>query len=118
MRPVVDPCASGVLTSILRTETQPAFYASFQYLEGRRIGVTKINDEVASRLDRDPANITLHPRYLPMLAPPLPWTEPTGGAYLVHGGMPDDPCALLHYTDTLLKLRSCASPNPSNNRFT
>lgn len=67
-------------------EVQPAFYSSFQYLEGHRIGVVKINDEVAARLDRDPANITLHPRYLPMLAPPLPWTEPSNGAYLIHGG--------------------------------
>lgn len=44
-----------------------------------------MNEAVAERLDRDPANVTLHPRYLPMVCPPLPWTHPKNGSYLVHG---------------------------------
>lgn len=68
------------------TESQPAFFSSFQYLQGKRVGVLKLNDVVASSLERDPADVPLHPRFLPMLAPPLPWTMPEGGSYLVHGG--------------------------------
>ncbi|EGG00664.1 uncharacterized protein MELLADRAFT_50335 [Melampsora larici-populina 98AG31] len=65
-------------------EEQPAFYQTTQYFDGKRVGVTKLNEAVAERLDRDPANVTLHPRYLPMISPPLPWTSPKNGAYLVH----------------------------------
>ncbi|KAG0141584.1 hypothetical protein CROQUDRAFT_51483 [Cronartium quercuum f. sp. fusiforme G11] len=65
-------------------EEQPAFYQTTQYFDGKRVGVTKLNEAVAERLDRDPANVTLHPRYLPMISPPLPWTGPKNGAYLVH----------------------------------
>lgn len=67
-------------------EEQPAFYQTTQYFDGKRVGVTKLNEAVAERLDRDPANVTLHPRYLPMISPPLPWTGPKNGAYLVHAG--------------------------------
>ncbi|MBW0481557.1 hypothetical protein O181_021272 [Austropuccinia psidii MF-1] len=66
-------------------EVQPAFYQTTQYFDGKRIGVTKMNEAVAERLDRDPANVTLHPRYLPMVSLPLPWSSPKNGAYLVHG---------------------------------
>ncbi|KAH9461338.1 hypothetical protein Pst134EA_017647 [Puccinia striiformis f. sp. tritici] len=66
-------------------EIQPAFYQTTQYFDGKRVGVTKMNEAVASRLDLDPANVTLHPRYLPMVCPPTPWTYPKNGAYLVHG---------------------------------
>ncbi|CAH7674161.1 hypothetical protein PPACK8108_LOCUS9070 [Phakopsora pachyrhizi] len=66
-------------------EIQPAFYQTTQYFDGKRVGVTKMNEAVAERLDRDPANVTLHPRYLPMVCLPLPWTNPKSGAYLVHG---------------------------------
>ncbi|OAV95208.1 hypothetical protein, variant [Puccinia triticina 1-1 BBBD Race 1] len=66
-------------------EVQPAFYQTTQYFDGKRVGVTKMNEAVAERLDRDPANVTLHPRYLPMVCRPVPWTHPRNGAYLVHG---------------------------------
>lgn len=69
----------------LYEEVQPAFYQTTQYFDGKRVGVTKMNEAVAERLDRDPANVTLHPRYLPMVCPPLPWRHPKNGAYLVHG---------------------------------
>ncbi|PLW04732.1 hypothetical protein PCASD_26132 [Puccinia coronata f. sp. avenae] len=66
-------------------EVQPAFYQTTQYFDGKRVGVTKMNEAVAERLERDPANVTLHPRYLPMVCVPVPWTHPKHGAYLVHG---------------------------------
>jgi DNA-directed RNA polymerase len=66
-------------------EIQPAFYQTTQYFDGKRVGVTKMNEAVAERLDLDPANVSLHPRYLPMVCRPMPWTHPKNGAYLVHG---------------------------------
>ncbi|KAA1068694.1 DNA-directed RNA polymerase [Puccinia graminis f. sp. tritici] len=66
-------------------EVQPAFYQTTQYFDGKRVGVTKMNEAVAERLDLDPANVSLHPRYLPMVCRPMPWTHPKNGAYLVHG---------------------------------
>ena len=62
---------------------QPAFFQTYQYLAGKRLGVIKVNDIVANRLDQDEVRETLHPRQLPMLVPPKPWiAHDSGGYYL------------------------------------
>ncbi|GAA5880749.1 hypothetical protein JCM8547_008958 [Rhodosporidiobolus lusitaniae] len=71
-------------TGELITEVQPAFSHSYQYLRGRKLGIIQVNPVVADRMDRDPLNVTLHPRYLPMLVKPKPWLSWNSGSYLVH----------------------------------
>ncbi|GAA5920111.1 hypothetical protein JCM6882_008670 [Rhodosporidiobolus microsporus] len=71
-------------TGDLVTETQPAFSHSYQYLRGRKLGVIQVNPVIADRLDRDPLNVTLHPRFLPMLVKPKPWLSWNSGSYLIH----------------------------------
>lgn len=62
-------------------EEQPAFYSTYQYIQGKRLGVIKLNDIVAQQLGRDSAIETLHPRHLPMLVPPKPWLSYDSGGY-------------------------------------
>ncbi|KAN0065347.1 DNA-directed RNA polymerase [Thecaphora frezii] len=62
-------------------EEQPAFYSAYQYLGGKKLGVIKLNSVVAKRLDKDSVQETLHPRHLPMLVPPKPWTTHDAGGY-------------------------------------
>ncbi|GAK65136.1 DNA/RNA polymerase [Moesziomyces antarcticus] len=66
---------------ILWEEDQPAFYSTYQYLGGKKLGVIKLNEVVAKRLDKDSISETLHPRHLPMLVPPKPWTSHDSGGY-------------------------------------
>jgi DNA-directed RNA polymerase len=63
-------------------EDQPAFYSAYQYIQGKRLGVIRLNDLVQHRLARDAAMETLHPRYLPMLVPPNAWIRYDSGGYL------------------------------------
>lgn len=66
------------------TETQPAFTHSYQYVRGTKLGLLKVNQAIAERLDQDPLRITLHPRFLPMVVKPKPWLTWESGSYLVH----------------------------------
>lgn len=65
-------------------EEHPAMYSSYQYLSGKKLGVIKLNEVVARRLDKDPIRETLHPRVLPMLVKPRLWLKHDDGGYLVH----------------------------------
>ncbi|PWN47140.1 DNA/RNA polymerase, partial [Violaceomyces palustris] len=62
-------------------EDQPAFYSAYQYLGGKKLGVIKLNEAIAKRLDKDSMQETLHPRHLPMLVPPKPWISHDSGGY-------------------------------------
>ncbi|KAJ1031329.1 hypothetical protein NDA18_002545 [Ustilago nuda] len=66
---------------VLWEEDQPAFYSTYQYLGGKKLGVIKLNEVIAQRLDKDSMQETLHPRHLPMLVPPKPWTSHDSGGY-------------------------------------
>lgn len=59
----------------------PAFYTSYQYVTGRRVGVIKLNNYIMERLDRTSLGEVLHPRQLPMLVPPRPWVSHNSGGY-------------------------------------
>ncbi|KAK0542748.1 DNA-directed RNA polymerase, partial [Tilletia horrida] len=63
-------------------EDQPAFYSTFQYVAGKKIGVIKLNDEIGSRLHQEKMNDMIQPRYLPMLVPPRLWETTNRGGYL------------------------------------
>lgn len=68
----------------LRTESQPAFTHMYDYVRGKKLGVIKVNPVVGSRLAKDRIVTMVHPRHLPMLVPPRPWTGPREGGYLLH----------------------------------
>ncbi|CEH13005.1 Mitochondrial/chloroplast DNA-directed RNA polymerase RPO41, provides primers for DNA replication-initiation [Ceraceosorus bombacis] len=63
-------------------ENQPAFYAAYQYVAGKKLGVIRLNDALLERLDKDSIADSVHPRHLPMLVPPRPWTHHNDGGYL------------------------------------
>ncbi|OCH85018.1 DNA/RNA polymerase [Obba rivulosa] len=64
------------------SEEQPAFFHSYEYVRGHKLGVIKLNPVVAERMARDRIKTTLHPRHLPMLIKPKPWLGPDQGGYL------------------------------------
>lgn len=69
-------------TGEVLTEEQPAFFHSYEYLRGHKLGVIRLNPEVAERMSRDGLRETLHPRQLPMLVKPKPWLSHDQGGYL------------------------------------
>ncbi|KAJ7041142.1 DNA/RNA polymerase [Mycena alexandri] len=62
------------------TEDQPAFYQSYEYQRGQKLGVIRLNPLVSQRLSKD--QVVLHPRHLPMLVKPKPWVNYNEGGYL------------------------------------
>lgn len=65
------------------TETQPAFFHTFIYSEGKRIGMIRLNATVASKIAKEPVKSLLS-KNLPMTAPPKPWTDFQEGGYYEH----------------------------------
>ncbi|KAI0640998.1 DNA/RNA polymerase [Trametes meyenii] len=76
-RSVKDPRTGEIIT-----EEQPAFFHSYEYQRGHKLGVIKFNPAVADRMSKDPIAETLHPRHLPMLVKPKPWLSYNNGGYL------------------------------------
>ncbi|KAJ7079600.1 DNA/RNA polymerase [Mycena belliarum] len=64
----------------LITEDQPAFYQSYEYQRGQKLGVIRLNPVVSQRLSKD--RVVVHPRHLPMLVKPKPWVSYNEGGYL------------------------------------
>jgi DNA-directed RNA polymerase len=62
-------------------ERHPAFFHQYQYIGGKKLGVIKLNEAIADRLSSDPMTATIHPRFLPMVVPPSPWTSFEEGGY-------------------------------------
>lgn len=77
-RTAPDPKNPG---NILREE-QPAFFHSYEYIRGNKLGVLKLNQVVQEKLGRDGVRETLHPRHLPMLVKPKPWLNYNDGGYI------------------------------------
>lgn len=66
------------------SETQPAFNHEYEYIRGKKLGVIKLNPEVAREFTSKEIHegaATLHPRHLPMFVPPRPWVGHSSGAY-------------------------------------
>lgn len=64
------------------SEDHPALYATYQYLQGKKLGIIKLHEQVAQRLDKDNVGDTLSPRLLPMLVKPRLWLKHDQGGYL------------------------------------
>ncbi|KIM89933.1 hypothetical protein PILCRDRAFT_812715 [Piloderma croceum F 1598] len=78
----VERSAMDKMTGELVTETQPAFFHSYEYSRGHKLGVIKLNPAIANRIAEDGLRETLHPRHLPMLVKPKPWITDEEGGYL------------------------------------
>ena len=63
-------------------EEQPAFFHSYEYLRGNKLGVIKLNPSIHERLAKDSVRETLHPRHLPMLVKPKLWLAADDGGYI------------------------------------
>ncbi|CCH44839.1 DNA-directed RNA polymerase, mitochondrial [Wickerhamomyces ciferrii] len=72
----VDPSTK----QLVRGEA-PAFYHSFQYHNGAKIGILKIHKVLSSQLSADKLVGAVQPQSLPMLIQPRPWTSWNNGAY-------------------------------------
>ncbi|KAJ6542761.1 hypothetical protein B0H19DRAFT_957630 [Mycena capillaripes] len=81
----VTRTAKDHLTGELITEDQPAFYQSYEYHRGQKLGVIRVNPMVSQRLSKDP--VPIHPRHLPMLVKPKPWVNYNEGGYLYSKSM-------------------------------
>ncbi|KAH8107638.1 DNA/RNA polymerase [Cristinia sonorae] len=64
------------------SEEQPAFFHSYEYMRGHKLGVIKLNHLVSERMAKDSIKETIHPRHLPMLVKPKPWVSDSDGGYL------------------------------------
>jgi len=69
-----------------RSEEQPAFYHTYQYVRGTKLGVVKANQAILQKLETDSTAIILSPRSLPMVIPPRAWQSHSVGCYVIHQG--------------------------------
>jgi DNA-directed RNA polymerase len=65
-------------------EVQSVFWNSFQYENGKRYGVIRLNAAMSAKLTREPVKGALS-KHLPMLVEPLPWSEYRKGGFLNSG---------------------------------
>ncbi|EPQ55698.1 DNA/RNA polymerase [Gloeophyllum trabeum ATCC 11539] len=77
----VTRTASDKATGQEVSEEQPAFFHSYEYVHGHKLGVIKLNSVVAERLAGDDIRDTVPPRSLPMLVKPKPWLDYNDGGY-------------------------------------
>lgn len=60
----------------------PAFYHTYQYHNGSRLGVIKVHRSIANKLSTESMATAISPQQLPMLVKPIPWTAYNKGGYL------------------------------------
>ncbi|ODV95237.1 hypothetical protein PACTADRAFT_49985 [Pachysolen tannophilus NRRL Y-2460] len=60
----------------------PAFYHSYQYVSGSRIGVIRFHPDFEKKLTKEDMNSAIAPQGLPMLVKPRPWENYNSGGYL------------------------------------
>ncbi|KAI0340467.1 DNA/RNA polymerase [Trametopsis cervina] len=64
------------------SEEQPAFYHSYEYVRGHKLGVIKLNPVISERMAKESVREALHPRHLPMLVQPKRWVSFNEGGYI------------------------------------
>lgn len=60
----------------------PAFYHSYQYQNGSKVGVVKVHRNLAKQLSGETMANAVQPQLLPMLVKPRPWVAWNKGGYL------------------------------------
>ncbi|KAI9300871.1 hypothetical protein BJ944DRAFT_170100 [Cunninghamella echinulata] len=68
-------------------ERIPAFFHTYQYVRGKRVGIIKFSDQLTQLISKEPLRDTLHPRLLPMIVHPRPWLRYDDGGYLTAKSM-------------------------------
>lgn len=61
----------------------PAFYHTYDFQNGGRIGVIKLNQGFANKLGKDRLDQSIQAQYLPMICRPKPWTSHNDGGYFL-----------------------------------
>ncbi|KAF6013778.1 hypothetical protein HII13_001025 [Brettanomyces bruxellensis] len=72
----VDPKTSEVKKALA-----PAFYHTYDFQNGGKVGVIKVNQRFSSKLGKDRLDQSIQAQYLPMIARPRPWTTYNDGGY-------------------------------------
>ncbi|EGV63947.1 DNA/RNA polymerase [Yamadazyma tenuis ATCC 10573] len=72
-----DPATGKTVTG-----SQPAFFHTYQYLQGQKLGVLKLHKNIIKQLSVDVDGSLLQPHFLPMLTPPRKWSSYNEGGYL------------------------------------
>lgn len=62
-------------------EAQPVFHHTFQYIQGKRVGVVRLNSKVLDKLSKAPV-LSAIAKYLPMICEPKPWVGYSEGGFL------------------------------------
>ncbi|TID29695.1 hypothetical protein CANINC_001708 [Pichia inconspicua] len=74
----VDPRSGETKTALA-----PAFYHTYDFQNGGRIGVIKLNAGFANKLGKDRLDQSIQAQYLPMVCKPRPWTSYNDGGYFL-----------------------------------
>ncbi|GMM48205.1 DNA-directed RNA polymerase [Pichia kluyveri] len=61
----------------------PAFYHTYDFQNGGRIGVIKLNQGFANKLGKERLDQSIQAQYLPMICRPKPWTTHNDGGYFL-----------------------------------
>ena len=64
-------------------ERQPVFFHTFQYREGKRVGILRLHKAVASKIAKEPVRSVIS-KNLPMIIEPKPWSGFREGGFLEH----------------------------------
>ncbi|KAI9168131.1 DNA-directed RNA polymerase [Blastocladiella emersonii ATCC 22665] len=104
--------ATDPVTGVQTTKRVPAFYHTYAFAKGKKIGVVKYHQQISELLSSDPVKNTLHPKMLPMVVRPRPWLTYMSGGYLTSRS----PCMRLkdNNPEQLAYLRASAKNNRLN----
>ncbi|PVG00666.1 DNA/RNA polymerase [Serendipita vermifera] len=89
---------SKMVNDELYEEEQAAFYNTYRYEHGFKIGIIKVNDVIIEKMSQEPPRSTLHPRHLPMIARPRPWIRHNAGGYL-------------YSNSSVMRMKECSEQN-------
>lgn len=73
----IDPSTGGRVTG-----SQPAFFHTYQYVQGQKLGILKVHKNIIKDLSKNLDSNLIQPHFLPMVTPPRPWTSYNEGGYL------------------------------------
>ncbi|VEU20933.1 DEKNAAC101802 [Brettanomyces naardenensis] len=68
-------------TGEVRKAFAPAFYHTYDFQNGGKVGVVKVNQKFASKLGKERLDQSIQAQYLPMISRPRPWTTYNDGGY-------------------------------------
>ena len=79
----IDVVSTHPVSHEMVKERQPVFFHTFQYMQGKRVGLVRFNKAMASKMSNEPVKSLLS-KHLPMIVEPRPWTDFRDGGFLEH----------------------------------